>query len=97
MSLAFPAAATITAPELASLLGMATKTFNRHRQTLIAGGLPKPLPLPTPRKIWSRAAILNWIDAVEPTRVRVEPQAAAPADLIDLETARKKMRLGLGG
>lgn len=66
---------TMTAPEIAKLLGLNAKTFRRTRHAFIAKGFPAPLPLPRPNLIWSAAAVERWLahNGVAP----VDPMAEA--------------------
>ena len=51
---------TLTEAEVAATLGLEIEAFRRKRRALHAAGLPAPLPA---TRVWSRARIVEWIDA----------------------------------
>lgn len=52
---------TISAAEVAELLGIRRATFLRKRGAMQAAGFPRPLPLGLPTPVYSRALVLAWI------------------------------------
>lgn len=53
---------TISASEIADLLGIKLATFMRKRAELHAAGFPRPLPTASLSPVWSRRLVTAWID-----------------------------------
>lgn len=83
----------VEAREMAALLGYTPDYFSRIVPDLIANhGMPHPLPSSRRRaRIWSRAAVLRWLDTYADMRARaVATDRPLPADV---SAERSRLRL----
>ena len=77
---------TLSVPEVAKLLGVSARTFDRNLPELQRAGFPRPLP-GFPRARFSRAQVEAWCGVL-----LVSPPTAVPrgADIIRDALARKE-------
>ena len=71
---------TISAAEVAALLGIRRATFLRKRTAMQSAGFPRPLPLGLTTPVYSRALVLAWIETnglAPETQEGADPVAAA--------------------
>ncbi len=80
---------TITASEIADLLGIRLATFMRKRGELHAAGFPRPLPTASLSPVWSRRLVTVWIDT--------NGGEGAPATVDPVATARDALEARIGG
>jgi predicted DNA-binding transcriptional regulator AlpA len=81
---------TITAAEIAALLGIKPATFLRKRSQLQAAGFPRPLPLRLGTPVYSRSLVTTWITS------NGEPALEIGADVDPVDAARKALEARIG-
>lgn len=81
----------LTLPEVAALLRMDAELFRRKRAAMQAGGFPGPLDIPARQFVWSRAAVLAWVDR-QTRSVDIAPDFA-----VDLAAAGDRLARQLRG
>ena len=82
---------TVTAAEVAGLLGVRPATFMRKREKLQEIGFPRPLPLGNARTpVYSRSLVVAWINN--------NGQAPEPSEMVDpIAAARDALEQRIGG